>query len=283
MTAPTTTASLSNDTIYNENCLDTMGRMPDGFVDLTVTSPPYDDLRTYNGYSFDFENVARELFRVTKRGGVAIWIVGDSTANGSETCTSFRQALFFRDIGFNIHDTMVYQKANCIPLTHRRYEQAFEFMFCFSKGRPKTFNPIMIPCKNAGKLEKYGQDRRLNHGKNHAMRLYAQTTYKATRSHKQATNIFSYSVGEKTGHPAAFPTQLAHDQITTWSNPGDLVYDPFMGSGTVAKCCRTLNRSYIGSEISKEYCEIAARRVDGVKSNTRADPNNNTLEGVANQ
>ena len=146
--------------IHNENCLETMAKMPDNFIDLTVTSPPYDGLRTYNGYSFDFENVAKELFRATKQGGVVVWVVGDATMNGSESGTSFKQALFFKEIGFNLHDTMIYQKVNYVPLTHNRYEQSFEFMFIFSKGKPKTFNPIMIPCKQAGKVEKYGLDKR---------------------------------------------------------------------------------------------------------------------------
>ena len=135
---------------YNENCLETMARMPDGFVDLTVTSPPYDNLRTYNGYSFDFEAVAKELFRVTKQGGVVVWVVGDATIKGSETGTSFRQALYFKEIGFNLHDTMMYRKINYIALTHNRYEQEFEYMFVFSKGKPKTFNPIMVECKTKG-------------------------------------------------------------------------------------------------------------------------------------
>src|SRR5574344_1748162 len=135
---------------YNENCLDTMAKMPDCFIDLTVTSPPYDDRRTYNGYSFDFEAVARELYRVTKQGGVVVWVGGDATVKGSETGTSFRQALWFMNCGFNLHDTMIYRKINYIPLTHNRYEQEFEYMFVFSKGNPKTFNPIKIPCKTAG-------------------------------------------------------------------------------------------------------------------------------------
>ena len=136
--------------LFNESNLDTMKRMPDNFIDLTVTSPPYDDLRTYKGYCFDFENVAKELFRVTKQGGVVVWVVGDATIKGSETGTSFRQALYFKEIGFNLHDTMIYRKLNPIPLTHNRYEQAFEYMFILSKGKPNTFNPIKIPCKTAG-------------------------------------------------------------------------------------------------------------------------------------
>jgi len=137
---------------YNENCLDTMKKMPDSFIDLTVTSPPYDNLRTYNGYSFDFEAVAKELYRVTKQGGVVVWVVGDATIKGSETGTSFRQALFFKEIGFNLHDTMIYHKTNA-PLTHPRYEQEFEYMFIFSKGRVNTFNGIKDK-KNISFLEK---------------------------------------------------------------------------------------------------------------------------------
>lgn len=122
---------------YNEDCLETMARMPDNYLDLTVTSPPYDGLRKYNGYSFDFESVAKELYRVTKDGGVVVWVVGDATVKGSESGTSFRQALFFKECGFNLHDTMIYRKANYIPLTHKRYEQEFEYMFIFSKGETK--------------------------------------------------------------------------------------------------------------------------------------------------
>jgi len=248
--------------IYNENCLDTMDRMPEESIDLTVTSPPYDGLRTYNGYSFDFENVAKELFKVTKKGGVVVWVVGDQTKNGSESGTSFRQALHFKEIGFNLHDTMIYQKVNYVPLTHNRYEQSFEYMFILSKDKPKSFNPIMIPCNQSGKVEKYGLERRQNHGKMHSMRLYNNTEFKATKENKIAPNIFSYTLGrEKTGHPAAFPEKLAEDHILSWSNEGDLVYDPFMGSGTTAKMAMKNNRNFVGSEISEEYLNIINNRL----------------------
>lgn len=251
--------------IYNENCLNTMAKMPDNFIDLTITSPPYDNLREYKGYSFAFEEIARELFRVTKEGGVLVWVVGDATMNGSESGTSFKQALFFKEIGFNLHDTMIYQKINYVPLTHNRYEQSFEYMFILSKGKPKTFNPITIPCKQAGRIEKYGLDRRQNHGANHSMRLYDETEFKTTKDNKISPNIFAYTLGrEKTGHPAPFPEALAHDQINTWSNENDLVYDCFMGSGTTAKTCIQLNRNYIGSEIAEDYCKIADERIKSV-------------------
>lgn len=248
--------------IYNEDCLDTMAKIPSGFIDMTLTSPPYDDLRTYNGYSFDFEKTAKELYRVTKQGGVVVWVVGDATKNGSETGTSFKQALYFMSIGFNLHDTMIYQKINYVPLTHNRYEQSFEFMFIFSKGKPNTFNPIKIPCKQAGKIEKYGLDRRQSHGSKHSMRLYSETKYKATNKTKIAPNIFAYALGkEKTGHPAPFPEDLANDQIISWSNKNNIVYDPFMGSGTTAKMAKVNNRNFIGSEISADYVAIANNRL----------------------
>src|SRR5574343_288449 len=138
--------------IYTENCLETMARMPDGFIDLTVTSPPYDNLRTYNGYEFDFEPIARELYRVTKKGGVVVWVVGDATVNGSETGTSFRQALYFKEIGFNLHDTMIWNKNNTTPqIKTKRYTQSFEYMFILSKGKTKTCNYILQDCLHIGK------------------------------------------------------------------------------------------------------------------------------------
>lgn len=246
--------------IYNENCLETMAKMPNDFIDLTVTSPPYDNLRTYNGYSFDFESIAKELFRVTKQGGVVVWVVGDATINGSESGTSFRQALYFKEIGFNLHDTMIYRKINYIPLTHNRYEQEFEYMFVLSKGKPIIFNPLLKPNKNAGKTYNPKRPRKYD---NHAIRHNRDEilTYK---DFSRKGNIFEYVVGsanDRTNHPATFPEQLANDHIISWSNEGDLVYDPFMGSGTTAKMSILNNRNWVGSEISSEYCKIIEERV----------------------
>ena len=244
---------------YNENCLDTMARMQDNFVDLTVTSPPYDNLRTYNGYSFDFEAVAKELFRVTKQGGVVVWVVGDATIKGSETGTSFRQALYFKEIGFNLHDTMIYAKNSYMPLTHNRYEQAFEYMFVFSKGKPAVFNPIRINSLTAGTKRNRGGSKAKE--ASYAERIREEKT--TVNQTKQHCNIFYYDVGkgDKTEHNAPFPEQLANDHIISWSNEGDLVYDPFMGSGTTAKMAILNKRNWIGSEISEEYCKIIERRI----------------------
>ena len=249
--------------IYNMDCLDGLRMLHDNCIDLTVTSPPYDGLRTYNGYSFNFEPIAQELYRVTKPGGVLVWVVGDQTKNGTESGTSFRQALYFKECGFNLHDTMIYQKANYIPLTHNRYEQSFEYMFVLSKGKPKTFNPIMVPCKNSGKIESYGSKRRKQLDKNQAMRAPEGIFYKATKAEKIHPNIFTYTCGAgRSGHPAVFPEQLAADHIISWSNPGDLVFDPFMGSGTTAKMAMLAGRDYLGFEISEEYCNIATERIE---------------------
>jgi len=241
-----------------------MARMPDEFVDLTVTSPPYDDLRSYNGYSFDFEPIAQELVRVTKQGGVVVWVVGDATVKRSETGSSFRQALYFKECGFNLHDTMIYQKP-AIPYDPKckRYWQEFEYMFVFSKGRIDVCHYIKELSKNAGvsKTGDYGQKR--IDGTN---RLDRHDKDRKIQDTKVKGNVWFYTSGKRVkGHPAAFPEQLAHDHIISWSNEDDLVYDPFMGSGTTAKMAMLNNRNYIGSEISKEYVEIAEQRLEPVK------------------
>jgi site-specific DNA-methyltransferase (adenine-specific) len=245
---------------YNESNLETMAKMPDCFVDLVVTSPPYDNLRLYNGYSFDFETTARELKRVLKQGGIIVWVVADGTKNGTESGTSFKQALYFKEIGFNLHDTMVYRKENYGPLTHKRYEQEFEYMFVFSKGKPTTFNPILVDCIHAGKLIKRS---RSTYEVGIRQREESDKQAKPTGDKKQKGNVWSYKVGggRTVNHVAQFPEQLANDHIISWSNEGDLVYDCFMGSGTTAKMSILNNRNWIGSEISSEYCDIIEERI----------------------
>ena len=249
---------------YNENCTDTMARMPDDFIDLTVTSPPYDNLRDYKGYTFDFESIANELYRVTKQGGVVVWVVGDATINGSETGTSFKQALYFKEIGFNLHDTMIYEKANISFPDSVRYYSAFEYMFILSKGSVANFNPIQKPNPNAGKkitATKRGKDGAL-------VRDSGYLNNKICPKMSTIRNIWRYANndGEGSGdHPAIFPEKLSRDHIISWSNEGDLVYDPFMGSGTTGKMAREHGRNYIGSEISSEYCEIIKQRTSNVQ------------------
>ena len=248
--------------IYNENCLETMSRMPDNFIDLTVTSPPYDNLRTYNGYDFDFESIAKELFRVTKQGGVVVWVVGDATINGSETGTSFRQALYFKEIGFNLHDTMIFRKTSGGAVgSNYCYWQSFEFMFVFSKGRPKTITLI----KDKKNVTAGREDTVIKKNIEVGSRLHRKGI--VTQEFGIRENIWDYNIGfisggDSTEHPAPFPEKLARDHIYSWSNEGDLVYDPFVGSGTTAKMAHLQKRNWIGSEISKEYCELAEKRIE---------------------
>ena len=254
---------------YNESNLDTMAKMPDCFLDLTVTSPPYDGLRTYNGYSFPFEDIAKELYRITKEGGVVVWIVGDATIKGSESLTSFKQAIYFvEECGFNLHDTMIYA-TNKPPQNSGRYEPEFEYMFVFSKGKPKTFNPI--------KRKRKWDDKRKEKA------YHREKTGEMIKKQKQKVNVDECTVGNiwyyETGgghttkdkiafeHPAIFPDLLAYDHILSWTNKNDLVYDCFMGSGTTARACISANRNWIGSEISKEYCEIIEKRLEPLRNN----------------
>ena len=252
--------------IYNEDCLATMSKMPDDFVDLVVTSPPYDNLRTYKEYSFDFENIARELYRIIKTEGVVVWIVNDATINGSETGTSFRQALFFKEIGFSLFDTMIWRKVNPTPTDPRigRYTSSFEYMFILSKTQPKTRNLIRQSCKNAGKVRgSCGNPSQLEPDGTVRMDRISKRSGQAVKDTKPLSNVWELpiSAGYK-GHPATFPEKLANDHMVSWSNPGDLVYDPFLGSGTTAKVAILSGRNYIGSEISKEYCELAEKRIE---------------------
>lgn len=246
--------------LYLQDCVEWMRLLGENSVDMTLTSPPYDNIRNYNGYSFDFESTAKELYRITKSGGVVIWNVSDQTVDGSETGTSMRQALYFMECGFKLHDTMIYLKKNPMPSGGKRYHQAWEYIFCFSKGTPKTFNPIMVECKygNLNANQKYrGKD--------------GEKNYKVTKrnSHSKVRNIFEYVIGgghttqDKIAfdHPAIMPEKLAEDQIKTWTNENEIVIDPFAGSGTTAKMCLLNQRKFLGCEISQEYCEIFIKRI----------------------
>lgn len=254
--------------ILNDDCLNVMKNIEDNSIDLTVTSPPYDNLRKYNGYCFDFENIAKELYRVTKQGGIVVWVVGDATINGSETGNSFKQALYFMECGFKLHDTMIYKKKNPTPSKSNRYQNCFEYMFVLSKGKPKTFNPIMTK-------KKYIESRKSKQYNKRADGTQIVREYHAPSDMKVINNIWEYSVGLNNStsdryafeHPAIFPEQLANDHIISWSNEGDLVLDPFVGSGTTGKMAVLNNRNFIGIDISEEYCKIATQRINDALAN----------------
>ena len=236
-----------------------------------MTSPPYDDLRTYNGYDFNFEDTAKELLRVTKHGGIVVWIVGDKTVKGNETGTSFKQALYFKEIGFNLHDTMIYQKDSCAFPETNRYYPSFEYMFVFSKGRPKTTNLIADkPNKRFG--EKITGTNRNPDGSIVKKAAVKNKRVRKVKEYGIRTNVWLYSIGKGKSskdaiaynHPAIFPEYLAQDHILSWSNEGDMVFDPMCGSGTTCKMAKLNNRHFIGVDISGQYInDICIPRLTG--------------------
>lgn len=245
--------------IHCIDCAEGMRQLPNGCIDLTVTSPPYDNIRDYHGYSFDFDAVARELFRVTADGGAVVWIVADATIKGTETGTSFRQALHFKDVGFNIHDTMIWVKeggggfgnVNC-------YMQNTEYMFVFTKGKPKSVHLIRDHANKCAGQTKTGHGRRFVDGTVNDEGGKTRTVPPFSKRNNWWLVGRSKGYG---GHPAAFPLALARDHVLSWSSPGDTVMDPFMGSGTTAIAALETGRNFIGFEVSPEYCDIANKRI----------------------
>jgi len=255
-------------TIFAGDNVATLKTFPDACIDLVVTSPPYDNLRTYGGHTWDFEGVARELTRVLKPGGVIVWVVADATVNGSETLTSMRQAIHFKDVcGLRVHDTMIWAKPNfsAVGALVSRYAPTFEYMFVFSNGAPKSFNPLKDrPCKTAGS-KKVGTIRQQD----------GSTKRKSNEGWVQPAlgqryNVWNMAGKSVDGHPAPFPLGLARDHILSWSNEGDVVLDPFAGSGTTCLAARDAGRRYVGIEINAEYVEIINRRL-GLANNPVTD------------
>jgi len=254
-----------NTTLIHGDCVEEMTKMQEGSVDLTVTSPPYDNLRTYEGSlqwnEGIWKQVLQELFRVTNNGGVVVWVVGDATIKGSETGTSFKQALYAMECGFNLHDTMIYKKKSCYAHDPRnkRYKSYFEYMFVFSKGKPKTYNEIKdVPNKHAGKILK-GTKGRDKDGNKRKLKEVVIADYQAR------PNIWEIASSGRSKHPAIFPEKLAHDHIISWSNEGDTVFDPFLGSGTTGKIATQLNRNFIGIEKVEKYFHIANERLKTIQ------------------
>jgi site-specific DNA-methyltransferase (adenine-specific) len=244
----------TNRIICGDNC-EVMRTMPSESIDLVVTSPPYDNLRTYGGHPWDFEGVAQELWRLIKPGGIVVWVVNDATVNGSETGTSFRQALRFMDIGFRLHDTMIYA-TDKPPMNDNRYQACFEYMFVISRGKPKTFNAIKVRSRQAcGRVTgTYRQQDGSLQDRFHVRRVADEKVREAI--------WYVPGNGDNFGHPAMFPEGLARDHILSWSNEGDIVLDPFSGSGTTAKMAKHNGRQYIGIEVNPEYVEISLKRLE---------------------
>lgn len=251
---------LETDRIYCGDCVELMKRIAPNSIDLVVTSPPYDNLRNYNGFSFTFEKIVAELLRVLKDQGIIVWVVGDKIDNGNKSLTSFRQAIYFQDHGFKIHDVMIYEKKNTPFMRSNAYTNCYELMIVLSKKGPKTFTPLMVSTKRKG-FEMLTTNKKADGINKKVLGKLNET--------KTRNNIWQYAAGlggttkDKIAftHPAIFPEKLAQDHILSWTNESDIVLDPMCGSGTTCKMAMINNRRYIGIDISEEYCEIARKRL----------------------
>ena len=258
--------------IYHSECTKVLANLKNK-IDLVVTSPPYDKMRKYKGFKFDFRSIARGLADSLKEGGVIVWVVGDQTDNFTESGNSFRQALYFKRLGLKLYDTMIYKKAHAMPMNTDRYSQEFEYMFVFSKGKVNTFNPIKAQTKNfkPDKVYDYAK-RKSSSSTNDTGIMPAGKSIFMSNRYKIIGNIWTYRTGygattkDKIAfkHSAVYPEKLASDHIISWSNEGDLVLDPMMGSGTTCKMAQSLNRRWIGIDMAEEYCDITKQRVESI-------------------
>jgi site-specific DNA-methyltransferase (adenine-specific) len=274
-------------TIHLGDAVDVMSSFDDEIIDLTVTSPPYDNLRTYNGkvvdglvyeggFSFPFVEMVKQLFRITKKGGVVVWVVNDQVKNGGETGSSFRQALKFMEIGFTLYDTMIYHKNGAPFPESGRYSQVFEYMFVFSKGKPKTTNLLRDkPNRWAGYSNFGDPSKRLKEGELKKVDKFVVAEYGTRYNVWYVNNGAGFSSKDSIAfeHPAIFPESLAEDHILSWSNEGDIVLDPMVGSGTTLKMAKMNNRYFIGIDINPEYVELSNRRIDGITQYSEDSPN----------
>ena len=259
---------MKTDIFYCGDCIEVMQKLPDEKIDLVVTSPPYDDLRDYEYFKFDFENTAKQLYRIVKKGGVVVWVVGDQTIGGSESGKSFKQALFFKEIGFNLHDTMIYEKdSSPYPASKNslRYTNVFEYMFVVSKGQPATVNLIKDrKNKFAGVKTSKSRTERQKDGSLKRKEGFVLGDYSYRENIWRILSGRGKSSTDKLAfqHPAIFPEALARDHILTWSKEGDVVLDCFGGSGTTAIMSKKTKRKYIYIDCSKKYCELAKTRMN---------------------
>ena len=261
-----------NNKLYQGDCLEILKKIKSESIDMVITSPPYDNIRKYDDIKyFDFEsfkNISLELKRVLKKGGVIVWIVNDSTIKGSETGTSFKQVLHFKEIGLRLHDTMIWNKNSCVYSPHKksvRYGNIFEYMFIISKDKPKSINLIKDrKNKSFGKKVSYSNGFKKKGNKD----IRNKRTYGVTSEFGYRNNIWNInpesSCVDKISHkhPAIFPEKLVRDHIITWSNENDIILDCFSGSGTTLKVSSLLKRHFIGIELNKNYIDIIKQRLD---------------------
>lgn len=267
---------------YHGDNVKIMKKMPDNSIDLVVTSPPYDDLRDYENkidWNYNtFRKVAKQLYRIIKEGGVVVWVIGDKTENGNKSLTSFKQAIYFQEIGFNVYDVIIYEKSGSSPPHPKRYFNSYEYMFILCKGKPKTVNLLRDKKNSCGGMTTFAEiTRREKDG------TLTNKGKKVINEYGVRTNIWRYNNGKGFSskdkiayeHPAIFPEKLVEDHILSWSALGDIVLDPFGGSGTTAKVSIEQNRKWIYIEKVKKYCDIAKMRINHMGSEKNVQNNNN--------
>ena len=248
--------------LYQGDCLEVMKNIPKNSVDCIITSPPYDDLRDYNS-TINYETLIHLFYNALNNGGIVVWNVDDRISTGSKTLSSFKQALLFKEIGFNVNDIIIWKKTNPIPqLKRSHYQHSYEFMFVFSKGFPKTFNPILVNCSCAGK--------QLSSGKVASKNKKRKSKSITVNEQKIASDIWEFPICHNdTNHPAVFPLELPLLHIKSWTNENDTVLDPFMGSGTTGIACKMLNRNFIGIELDENYFKTAKERIERYSVNKK--------------
>jgi site-specific DNA-methyltransferase (adenine-specific) len=255
--------------IHCGDSVEVLRSMDDASIHLVVTSPPYDNLRTYdtgvgsNWNQLVWEQIIRELHRVVCDGGVVVWNVKDSNNNGSETGTSFRQALFAMECGFNLHDTMIWSKDTFAYPDVVRYYDTFEYVFVFSKGKPRVFNPICDRKNKWAGTKVHGTSRKAD-GTMYEKSNNNKTEVKETGMRFNVWQIPTEKQSSAVGHPAMMPERLAHDMILSWSNEGDVVLDPFLGSGTTGRMAAKTKREFVGIDISPDYVFLATSRINEI-------------------
>jgi len=263
---------IGNATLYLGDCLEILPTLPK--VDAVITSPPYDNLREYGGHAWDFEGIALALSKGLEDGGVIVWVVGDSVIDGSESGTSFTQALYFKSLGLRLHDTMIYWK-NCFQFPDKsRYSQVFEYMFILSNGTPKTTNIFRVPTVKENRIVSKASSYRKADG------LVVPMKYETGKDERNAENVWIYEVGygksavdkDAYDHPAIFPERLAIDHARSWTKDNETILDPFMGSGTTGVACMNLGRKFIGVEIEPKYFAIACERIENAQRQQRMFP-----------
>ncbi len=264
---------ITENKIILSDCRDGMAALSNECIPFTLTSPPYDGLRTYDGLAdWNFMDVAKELYRITMQGGVVVWVVQEQIIDGSESGETSRQRLAFANIGFRLHHTMVMGKLGGIQFSSNRYGRPLEYAFILSKGPPRYFNPLRDrPNKEAGRVKVFlnrnrdGSFAPVKRTQVHPYGLRGSIWFYPTGKNNSAKEDYAFE------HPALMPEQMAEDDILSWTKVGDLVFNPFAGAGTALKMALLNHRSYLGFEINPKYVEIARRRLREAEAKLAAD------------